>query len=102
MKRCYNEDSPKYRIYGGRGIRVCKRWKNLEAFCEDIVSEIGERPSDRYSLDRKDNNGNYQPGNVRWASKKRQALNRRKSRYWKYDRQALLKQLAKARERVGR
>lgn len=84
MKRCYNKETPKYRLYGARGIRVCKRWKSLEAFCKDIVREIGERPSDRYSLDRKDNNDNYQPGNVRWATRKQQSYNRRPYKTWAF------------------
>lgn len=72
--RCYNKNFPKYPIYGGRGIRVCERWKNnFEAFLDDM----GERPDSSYSLDRINVNGNYEPTNCRWASKTIQARNQR-------------------------
>lgn len=71
--RCLNKNSPKYPIYGGRGITICKRWESFMAFYEDM----GPRPDPTYSLDRIDVNGNYEPGNVRWASKTIQAQNRR-------------------------
>ena len=69
--RCNNPRHPFYSSYGGKGVRVCKRWDNFQSFVEDV----GERPSD-YTLDRIDNNGDYEPQNVRWASIHQQLHNR--------------------------
>lgn len=73
--RCYNPKSKAYECYGGRGIIVCDKWKNdFLAFFNDI----GKKPSPEYSIDRINVDGNYEPGNVRWATSKQQANNRRK------------------------
>ena len=76
MGRCYDPDWAYYKYYGGRGIQVCERWRlSYNAFREDV----GERP-EGMTLDRyPDNNGNYEPGNVRWATPKQQANRRRNS-----------------------
>ena len=75
VERCRNSNLDQYKNYGGRGIRVCERWrKSFAAFWKDVRS--GYR--DDLSLDRfPDNDGNYEPGNVRWATPKMQSNNRR-------------------------
>lgn len=77
MARCYNPDLPKYKHWGGRGIRVCARWHDFPMFLEDILRLIGPCP-DRLTLDRIDTNGDYGPGKVRWATYATQNRNRRK------------------------
>ena len=74
IQRCTNSNSKDYPRYGGRGICVCNQWRNsFQAFYD----YVGPRPSDKHSIDRKDNNGHYEPGNVKWATFEEQASNRR-------------------------
>jgi len=74
--RCFNPDNAAWANYGGRGITVCERWREFENFLEDM----GECPSG-FTLDRYPNNdGNYEPGNCRWATYRQQNRNRRDNR----------------------
>ncbi len=70
--RCNNPKDPSFYRYGGRGISVCDRWLTFENF----LADMGNRPSKRYSLDRINNDGNYEPGNCRWATAKVQGANK--------------------------
>lgn len=76
MDRTTNPDYKGYHRYGGRGIVVCEQWaQSSVAFCEYCDDVLGPRP-DGYQLDRIDNDGNYEPGNVRWATPKENSNNR--------------------------
>jgi len=72
LRRCDNKKNKQYKDYGGRGITVCERWKTFSNF----VADMGSRPIG-YSIDRKNNDGNYEPSNCRWVSKKAQQRNQR-------------------------
>jgi hypothetical protein len=74
--RCYYPKAISYYLYGARGITVCPRW--LESF-ENFLADMGECPSPKHSLDRINNDGNYEPSNCRWATMTEQGLNTRKT-----------------------
>lgn len=95
-ERCYRKTNKKYQAYVGRGIVVCPIWqKSFIAF----FRHIGPRPSSKHSLDRIDVNGNYEPGNVRWATAKQQQRNRRNNIIVKFNGTDM--SLAEAAERSG-
>lgn len=72
--RCYNPNIKRYGDYGGRGIKVCPEWReSYEQFCLDM----GSRPTPQHSIDRINNDGDYEPSNCRWTTTTIQALNKR-------------------------
>lgn len=94
--RCLNPDSSAYPNYGGRGIKVCKRWDKFKNFLEDM----GPRPSLLHSLDRwPDNDGDYKPSNCRWATDKEQNRNKRNNFIVNYKGQEMC--LAEAADQCG-
>jgi hypothetical protein len=77
ITRCTNPKRNKYQDYGGRGIVVCDRWRSS---FEDFFSDMGHRPSPRHSIERINNDGNYEPTNCKWATKREQLRNTRRNR----------------------
>lgn len=78
IQRCRNSKNRGYKNYGGRGIRVCEEWANSYAA---FLAYVGRRPSPKHSIDRYPNNdGNYEPGNVRWATQSDQVKNSRRGK----------------------
>jgi hypothetical protein len=75
LQRCENPGHDNYRYYGAKGRSVCERWHDVRLFVEDIKRDLGQRP-EGMTLDRINNNGNYEPGNVRWATAAEQVANR--------------------------
>lgn len=76
--RCNNPKDKNYESYGGRGIKICKRWDSFRLFMKDM----GEKPSAAHSIDRIDNDGDYMPSNCKWSTKEEQIYNRRNSKIW--------------------
>lgn len=86
VERCENPNHIDYARYGGRGIRLCDRWR--KSFTE-FASDMGERPSPRHQIDRIDNNRGYEPGNCRWATSRQQTRNTRRNRIVTHDGKSL-------------
>jgi hypothetical protein len=78
IDRCYNPKNIGYAKYGGRGIRVCDRWRGLYGF-DHFIEDMGEKPTNDHTIDRIDPNGNYEPSNCRWATVHEQQLTKRTS-----------------------
>lgn len=94
-QRCRDPHASNFAHYGGRGVSVCHRWEDFDSFCADIPP----RPSMEHTLDRIDNDGNYEPGNVRWSTRTEQNRNRRTNRRLQLDGEVLT--LAEWGERSG-
>lgn len=75
-QRCTNPNNGGFKNYGGRGIKIYDQWRDFTNF----LADVGERPSRELTLDRIDNDGHYEPGNVRWATRKEQSQNQRARR----------------------
>ncbi len=82
LARCYRAGAAGFHNYGGRGIRVCVRWRHsFEAF----FARMGEAPTARHTIDRKDGNGDYEPSNCEWSTRKEQAQHRQNSQFITHD-----------------
>lgn len=86
IQRCHNPKHPRYPLYGERGIVVCEEWRDKETGYARFLEHVGPRPSLKHSIDRYPNNdGNYEPGNVRWATQYQQMGNTRRTRKFVVD-----------------
>ncbi len=80
-RRCNEPGHPSFARYGGRGIKMCAEWMSFKRF----FSDVGPRPSSLHSIDRINNEGNYEPGNVRWATQSQQMSNTRATHFIEID-----------------
>jgi len=78
LARCTNPNNKQYHHYGGRGIKVCRRWLRYENF----IADMGSRPSDEHSLERKNTDGDYKPSNCCWATRSEQQKNKTTTRIY--------------------
>ncbi|MBW4469305.1 MAG: hypothetical protein KME45_03475 [Stenomitos rutilans HA7619-LM2] len=95
IRRCDSPKDTRFEDYGGRGIKVCDRWRKFENF----IADMGLKPSSEHSIDRRDNDGDYCPENCYWATKKQQARNTRRNRFIEFNGERLT--LAEWAERLG-
>ena len=79
--RCFNVSDKKHVRYGGRGITICERWMSFENF----LADMGRKPTPKHSIDRINNDGNYEPSNCRWATSKEQSVNTARNHFIKHD-----------------
>lgn len=94
--RCHRPTADVYKYYGGRGIRVCDRWRrSFEAF----LADMGPRPTTRHRIERLDNDGHYEPGNCKWATQTEQGRNKRNNHKLTY--QGLTLTVSQWSERTG-
>lgn len=75
-RRCFDKTNIAYKHYGGRGITVCSRWNKSY---QNFLADVGRKPGPEYSIDRVNNDGNYEPSNCRWATAKQQYANQRQN-----------------------
>ncbi len=75
-QRCYNPKTERFECWGGRGIRVCERWLGKKVGFLNFLADMGIRPSKEHTLDRINNDGDYEPGNCRWATRTEQNRNK--------------------------
>jgi hypothetical protein len=95
IRRCSASAKGKlYEDYYGRGITISEEWLGADGYIK-FINHIGKRPSKEYSVDRINNNKGYQPGNVRWATKKLQASNTRRKRVEEFSNKELIDELKK-------
>jgi hypothetical protein len=78
--RCLNKSANQYKYYGERGIAICEKWNTFDGFLDDM----GEKPSPDHTIDRINNDGNYEPSNCRWVHKTKQSKNSRNTRWITY------------------
>lgn len=95
LARCENPKATHFDCYGGRGITVCPQWHDFAVF----IADMGPKPSLKHSIDRRENNGNYEPGNCRWTTTKVQSRNTRRNRFITFNGETMT--LAEWGERLG-
>lgn len=87
IARCTDPNLPRWMDYGGRGITMCARWRHS---FENFLADMGKKPSKDHSIERKENDGNYEPGNCAWATRIEQARNTRRNRWLEFQGERLL------------